>query len=231
MTKAFKTKELRGTKTVAQKLKIARKRINISLEDAERDTNIRSKYLAAFEDGQFEHFPSEVYAIGFLRRYAEYLSLPANAIISQYKIEWNAANSRVPNDKTKESFSPNSHFSRFDFSITPKSIVTIFGIIVVLSLLIYIWWAVEKFSSPPSLIITKPLNNQTITSDKITIEGRTDPGTYIYINNEPINVATNGKFSQDVSLSQDMTTLQIVAKNRLDRRSIHVIKVVDIKPK
>lgn len=228
MTKEFKTKEIRGTKTVAQKLKMARKKKETDLEKAERDTNIRLKYLEAFEDNKFSVFPSEVYAVGFLKRYAEYLSLKSDSIISQYKIEWNSAASQMDNPQ-KDNFSPKGNLPKFDFVITPKTVAIICIALLILSLLVYIWWAVRKFSAPPLLIITKPTQNQVITTDSIIIEGKTDPGSYIYINNEPIDVNQQGRFTQEVGLGQGMATLQIVAKNRLDRRSIHVIKVVEEK--
>lgn len=230
MAEDFKTKEIRGTKTVAQKLKSARKKLNLTLEDAEKDTNIRLKYLNAFESNNFNVFPSEVYAIGFLRRYANYLTLSTDATISQYKIEWNAAAQLSP-AKNEDSFSPKSSLPRFELSITPKTFVIISVFIVVASLVTYIWWAVQKFSAPPTLIITQPASNQTITENKLTIAGKTDAGAYIFINNESVSVNQKGQFSQEVNLTSDMTTLQIVAKNRLDRESIHVIKVIDEEPK
>ncbi len=226
MTKEFKTKEIKGAKTIAQKLISARKKMGKSLLDAEQDTNIRLKYLEAFENNIFEDFPSEVYALGFLRRYSAYLGLDPKAIISQYKIEWNAAQTLLPEEK-KTGFGPKSSMPRFNFTITPKTIAALAVAIVVLSLLGYIWWAVKKFSAPPSLMLTKPKAEDVITDDKILIEGKTDPGTYIYINNEPIDVNPNGKFSQEINLGEGVSTLQIVAKNRLDRENVHVIKIVD----
>ncbi len=230
MTAEFKTKEIKGTKTVAQKLKAARKKMELTLEISESETNIRLKYLEAFEGGNFAAFPSEVYAIGFLRRYAGFLLLDVNSIASQYKIEWNAAISLIP-DQKNDSFSPKGSVPRFDISVTPRTMAVVAVILVVASLFIYIWWSVQKFSAPPLLIITKPTANQTISNDKLLVEGKTDPGTYVYINNEPVSVNQKGKFSQEVSLDQNMTILQVTAKNRLDRQTVHVIKVVDEKLK
>lgn len=228
LTKDFKTKEIKGTKTVAQRLKSARKKLEFNLEDAEKTTNIRLKYLEAFENGNFAVFPSEVYALGFLRRYCDFLNLNVEAIATQYKIERNAANSLIPEQK-KDSFSPQSSAPRFDISITPKTLAIIAVTIIVASLLVYIWWSVQKFSAPPKLIITKPTSNQVVTDDKLLIAGNTDPGTYVFINNETVSVNQKGQFSMEVNLDQNTSTLQIIAKNRLDRQTIHVIKVIDEK--
>lgn len=224
MTKDFKTKEIKGTKTVAQRLKSARKKLELSLEDAEKTTNIRLKYLEAFEGSNFSVFPSEVYALGFLRRYANFLELNAAEISQQYKIERNAAISLSPE---KDSFSPKKAAPRFDISITPKTLAIFAVVVTVLGLLTYIWWSVKQFSAPPKLIITKPTSQMEITDDKLLIEGKTEPGTYVFINNEPVSVNQKGQFSQEVNLNQGISTFQVAAKNRLDRQTVHVIKVVD----
>lgn len=47
----------------------------ITLEDAERDTHVSRRYLAALESEDFSVFPAPVYARGFLRTYSRYLGL------------------------------------------------------------------------------------------------------------------------------------------------------------
>lgn len=59
----------------------AREARGLTLEDAERDTRISRRYLAALESEQFEDIPAPVYARGFLRSYSQYLGLdPAEAL-------------------------------------------------------------------------------------------------------------------------------------------------------
>jgi cytoskeletal protein RodZ len=43
--------------------------------------------LVALEDGDFQHLPGDVYARGFVRNYAVYLSLPAEELIELYRRE------------------------------------------------------------------------------------------------------------------------------------------------
>ncbi len=47
----------------------ARQARGVTLEQAERDTRIVRRYLAALEQEDFGAFPAEVYARGFLRSY------------------------------------------------------------------------------------------------------------------------------------------------------------------
>jgi len=65
-------------------LREARLRRQLDLVEAEQDTKIRSKYLAALENEEFDLLPGTVYARGFLRTYARYLGLNAQLYIDEY---------------------------------------------------------------------------------------------------------------------------------------------------
>jgi transcriptional regulator with XRE-family HTH domain len=60
---------------VGAQLREAREARGISLEQAERETRIIRRYIAALEADDLDVFPAEVYARGFLRSYANYLGL------------------------------------------------------------------------------------------------------------------------------------------------------------
>ncbi len=68
-------------------LRQARLERGLSLEDAQRATKIRTRYLEAMENGDFEALPGEVYAKGFLRNYASFLGLPGDDLVARYKDE------------------------------------------------------------------------------------------------------------------------------------------------
>ena len=71
--------------SVGQKLREARERHNFSIEQVARDTHISKQYLEALEEEKFATIPGETYVIGFLRNYAEYLSLNPEEIVTLYK--------------------------------------------------------------------------------------------------------------------------------------------------
>ena len=66
---------------VGQRLSEARTSRGISLEQAEEETRIRLKYLAAMETGDFDALPNIVVARGFLRNYAQYLGLDPQPLL------------------------------------------------------------------------------------------------------------------------------------------------------
>ncbi len=66
-------------------LRSARRTRGLSLEDAERETRIPLKYLAALEDQEYGALPSSVYARGVLRAYANFLGLASEPLLEQYR--------------------------------------------------------------------------------------------------------------------------------------------------
>ena len=56
----------------------------ISLDEAERGTKIRQKYLSALEDDNMAALPGPVYARGFVRNYASYLELDVDEVMELY---------------------------------------------------------------------------------------------------------------------------------------------------
>jgi cytoskeletal protein RodZ len=66
-------------------LRDARQARGVSLQEAERETKIRAKYLGALEDDNFTGLPGPVYVRGFLRNYAHYLGLDVKEVIELYE--------------------------------------------------------------------------------------------------------------------------------------------------
>lgn len=69
--------------TVGRTLKRSREERNLSLDEAARATKIKKEFLLAIEDDKLETLPGPVFARGFVRSYAEYLSLDAQAVLAR----------------------------------------------------------------------------------------------------------------------------------------------------
>lgn len=63
-----------------------RKNQGKSIPEMESLTKIRSKYLQALENDQFQLLPGEAYVKGFLRTYASCLDLDVQALLEKYKL-------------------------------------------------------------------------------------------------------------------------------------------------
>jgi cytoskeleton protein RodZ len=66
-------------------LAAARLALGLELRDAERDTRIRARYLAALEEEDFDALPGEAYAAGFLRTYSAYLGLDGDEYVGELR--------------------------------------------------------------------------------------------------------------------------------------------------
>lgn len=71
--------------TIGERLEEARKRKDVTIREAAEVTKINSDYLQKFEANQFDIGLSEIYVRGFLRTYANYLKLPGDKIVSDYR--------------------------------------------------------------------------------------------------------------------------------------------------
>lgn len=71
--------------TIGERLEEARKRKGISIREAAEGTKIRGDYLHKFESNQYDINLPEIYVRGFLRAYANYLKLPSDKLLADYK--------------------------------------------------------------------------------------------------------------------------------------------------
>ncbi|MBC7292612.1 MAG: helix-turn-helix domain-containing protein, partial [Thermoleophilia bacterium] len=70
---------------IGNTLREARLRKGLSIKDVEDATKIRAKYLQALEDDDFEVLPGPTFVKAFLRTYATFLKLDADALVEEYK--------------------------------------------------------------------------------------------------------------------------------------------------
>jgi cytoskeletal protein RodZ len=70
--------------SIGERLRQAREHLGVSLEEAERQTRIRTHHLGALERDEFAALPSPVQARGFLKNYADYLGLDSASLLKEY---------------------------------------------------------------------------------------------------------------------------------------------------
>ena len=70
---------------IGEVLKRSRNRLKLDIGKVERETKIRVKYLRALEDEEWGALPGPTYVKGFLRTYASYLGLDADALVDEYR--------------------------------------------------------------------------------------------------------------------------------------------------
>ncbi len=76
---------------LGDQLRRARENKGLSLEELEKTTGVRRRYLQAMEEGRFDALPGPVQIRGFLKRYANCVGLSAEETLSSYERETRAA--------------------------------------------------------------------------------------------------------------------------------------------
>ncbi len=69
---------------IGSSLREARERQGLDIAELELRTKVRSKYLRALEDEQFEQLPATTYVKGFLRTYADALGLDGQLYVDEF---------------------------------------------------------------------------------------------------------------------------------------------------
>lgn len=214
MKGGFTRKSVR-TLTLGEKLRKIRSERRVSLNEVSRATRIQLKYLECLEEGNYKKLPADVYVKGFLRGYADFFGIDEMVLIRIYerekgiKINLEKANGNKIEKKESINISP--------FLITPKIIVIFFSIIFVFAGIFYLYKEIGSFANSPKLIIINPEQNIAEGNSSVIVEGVTDKDAKVFINNQPVLVNDEGRFSENLALQFGTNTITIKSVNRFDK--------------
>ena len=62
--------------------------------------------------------------------------------------------------------------------------------------------------------VDSPKENQIVTGDSLTVFGSTDTDAKIVVNNQPVLVSDDGKFSVSLSVVKDTKEVTVIASSR-----------------
>lgn len=198
--------------------KLAKKRIALGydIKDVEKVIRIRAKYIEAIENGNYDKLPPEVYVKGFIRNYAELLKLDPTKVLRSYEKERGIIENMR---KASENHSPIvKPIDTPKIVITPKTLILSAVSLVALIIVVYIGWQVRILTAPPKLVLSSPNDNITVDSDSLTLEGNTDPGASLFVNEVEVGVNQDGAFKEKISLQNGVNILKLRAQNKLGKK-------------
>jgi len=212
--------------TVGEVLKKQRRNLDKTVEQVALDTKIQQRFIKYIEDDDFAKFDSPVYAQGFIKIYAKYLELNEDRILAIYRRS-------IPNDVVNNcSVRETRNVKRNRIKITPKLIAIILSITFLLGILTYIGYQIYQFQSPPTITINSPENEISLTQEITTVTGVTDTNSSLFINDNPVDLDSDGKFKHEVTLNPGVNIITIVAKkNNSTQESIETLKITYDVPK
>lgn len=193
-----------------------------TLDEVAKATKIRSSFLEAIEKGDYEKLPPGTYAHGFVRNYAKFLGLPEREILAVFNREYDEEKfiKVLPEGLLRKDELP---FKKIKFAQTFKIVFLVF-----LVLMVYIFFQYRAAIFNPPLSVSSPKENAVITGGIVTITGKTDSNSTVFINNETASLDKDGNFKKTINVFPGTAKIIIKAVNNFNKTSI-VERQIEVK--
>jgi cytoskeletal protein RodZ len=199
-------------KTLGQILKERREKRNITLGQAEDATKVRKVYLQGLEEGDYTQFPATNSLKGFLKIYSEYLGFTDNEIMPFFRREFDESKDGelVPKTPTPMVKEPLIRF-------TPQIFFTGLFVSAIAILFAYVWVQYQAFAGAPTLEIFSPRDGLVVNEVGLDIEGKVSVNSTLSLNGQPVKLAQDGYFKENIQLSEGPNYLTFVAVNEVGK--------------
>lgn len=197
---------------LGQRLHSLRLQRKQTLEEVAKEIKIKASFLAAIERGDYHKLPSPAYAQGFVRNYASYLGLSRAEITALFKREFDEkrAYKVLPDSMVKTKEFPLQRFR------IQQSLVLLVVILFLAIAILFVQYRAAFL--PPYLEVISPSADST-TSQDVTVTGKADNNATVTINDQPVAVSQDGKFTKHITLFPGHATISVQAINRFGKIS------------
>ncbi len=220
----FTTRKLESSGSLGGEFKRAREEKRFSLKEASEAINIRTKYLEAIENDDFTQLPARVYALNFLKAYARFLGLEERKLVKRYTTELEVRDSIQERRSTTAKRTIPVRINPFVLKVAMALLAGGFALFYVASRLYGIF-------SPPIVHITHPEDEVHISEQgSLVLKGAVERSSSLTVNGEPVYIDDNGRFSQEVFLSEGVNTFELVAVSRFNKETKEHIKITFVRP-
>lgn len=202
-------------KTVGDLIQEARFNKGYSRQKLGEVTHIRASFITAIEKADWESLPEFAVTLGFVKSISHFLDIPENQATSIFKRDYPpklkgsfdlAADDKRNGPRTKEIGKK--------FRWGPRLTFATLVIVIILVVLGYLGFQYRKFNLPPSLSISEPTQNETVTNYILEVKGKTDSDAVILVNDQPVTTDNSGFFSTAVQVDNNTTQIKVIAKSR-----------------
>ena len=199
---------------VGERLQKERIKRNFAIAEVAKSTKIKPSFLEAIEKGDYKKLPSSTYISGFIRNYARFLGLPEQEFLALFKREYDEEKfiKVLPEGMVGKDDFP---LKRIKFAQTFKILALIFVL-----LLAYIVFQYRSAIFNPPMSISYPSDNQIIMSQEITVTGKTDANSTVYINNETASLDKQGNFKKTINVFPGKSKIIIKSVNNFNKTTV-----------
>lgn len=202
---------------VSEILKEEREYKGYSLEYIEQKTKIKKEYLLAIEEGRYYDLPSESYALGFIKNYADFLGFPRGKITAWFRREYEQETHEIIPEFRKK-----PHRFKQKSLLNSKIFFIIFIVLMVIG---YILFQYNSFIFGPPLSVSSPKNGELIQKSVVQVVGKTDPYATVMVDGEEILVQLDGSFKKSLFVFPGNKTITIIAKNRFGKETRTTVNI------
>jgi cytoskeletal protein RodZ len=210
----FKTRKV-NLQTLGEYLLSSREHLGFSPDEVAKISQIQPKFLLALEQGQYQELPATVYVKGFLKTLAKVYGLGETQLLQQYAAEQEIAIHLQSAEKAKQE--PKFFLPRFIFS--PKTLTILGAVFLALLSLSYLYFQVSSLRRAPVLQVLSPDKDGVVDSSLLVVSGKAEPGTRVYLNDQPLVVDESGEFRENLSLGPGQNQLVVRAVNQFGQQT------------
>lgn len=198
--------------TIGQILSRKRAEKKFTLEQVEKATRIRLKFLEALENDRFDLLPPGTFAKGLVKNYAAFIGVPVEEALAFYRRQTYEDIAKVMPEEAEP-------MGR-KFVLTPP-VFTALSVGVMLILFFgYLIVSYFKFAGAPGLEIRQPGNNSVTQKEQVEVVGKTDPDATLAINGQRVNTNQSGEFDIEIPLQPGLNTLVLTATNKFKKQTV-----------
>lgn len=191
-------------KKISQILRDARIEKKYSLQEVEEITKIKHSFIKAIEKGDWRSLPPFPTVLGFVKSLSAVLDINEKTAVAVLKRDYPPGESNInpkPDISSKKIWSP-----RFAFILGTG--------LIVISVLGYLGFQYKKFTSPPKVEVLSPIDGQIVSGSSVLVFGSTDADVKITVDNQPVLVDKDGKFSVNINISSSTDKIIIKGVSR-----------------
>jgi hypothetical protein len=210
----FQKRFLLETDDVFQELQNVRRSRCVSLLNIHRKTKIPLKYLRALEEGNIKMLPDVLYVKNIIKKYLEFFGIDAKPYLVKLDI------------KAAENKYPERIINHGPLVVVPRVIKTVLAIILVLGFVGFWGYQINKIFLPPKIDIYFPAEGFVSATEIISVQGRTQAGTNISVNDERVVLDKNNEFVKEINLQKGLNTIKISGVGKYSKENVIWRKVV-----
>lgn len=204
--------------SVGQLLKEERLKKNFTLEQVEKATKIRAKFLTAIEADDYRGLPALPYIQGFIKNYSDFLGLRSFTLLALFRRQY-SRREKLKNSAIEEPL------VKSRWQLTPNKVIAVLVVVLVIAFFGYFYGQFRALHTPPPLNLESPKDDAVVSQEMVSVYGMTDSDATVTINNEPVLIKDGGKFFKDISLTVGNNTLVVESTNRAGAKTTVIRQV------